>query len=105
MSKETAQAIRDTMISPNVPDANLEPANLVDVLDGIGRAIRAGLKNLGAGDHSSPMGAVEFHAVKVGEAGGKIAESLDRVAEAIGEAASALNNIASAIGKALPGNQ
>ena len=28
----TAQALRETLISPNVPDRNLEPANVVDVL-------------------------------------------------------------------------
>ena len=33
------EAIRASLISPNVPDSNLEPANLVDTTDRIGRAL------------------------------------------------------------------
>lgn len=34
----TSKAIRDTFTSPNVADANLEPANLVDVVHYVARA-------------------------------------------------------------------
>lgn len=35
MSKELADALRQTVISPNVADSNFEAANVVDVLDRI----------------------------------------------------------------------
>ena len=35
----TAQALRDTLISPNEADQNFEPANVVDGLFAIARAI------------------------------------------------------------------
>lgn len=38
-NSEIAQAITDVLISPNVPDANLEPANLVDTTQRIATAI------------------------------------------------------------------
>lgn len=34
-----AEALRETLISPNVADANLEPANLVDVINRLASAI------------------------------------------------------------------
>lgn len=37
---ETAHALRDTLISPNESDANLEFANVVDGLFAVARAIR-----------------------------------------------------------------
>ncbi len=36
---ELEQALRAVFWSPNVADSNLEPANLVDVLDRLARAI------------------------------------------------------------------
>jgi hypothetical protein len=38
---EVAAALRDVLISPNVPDRNLEPANVVDVLHKLAFATRA----------------------------------------------------------------
>ena len=55
-------------------------------MDQIALAIREGLKWLGTGDAATTMGAVEFHAVCVKEAGQAIAEALDNVASAIREA-------------------
>ena len=37
--QDIAQAIRDCLISPNESDQNLEPANVVDALAAIARAI------------------------------------------------------------------
>lgn len=61
-----AKAMYDTLISPNVSDANGEPANLVDALDRIAHAIlvladavREG-RSAGAGAPSSPI--AEFNA-------------------------------------------
>jgi hypothetical protein len=39
MSEDIAKALRDTLISPNEADSNLEPANVVDGLFKIARAI------------------------------------------------------------------
>lgn len=74
MSKHVADAIDRNFTSPNVPDSNLEPANLVDVIAGAGlniaQAIRAFDKD---------------NSVLDGIAKGlfAISESLNRVAEAI----------------------
>ena len=42
----TEQAIRDVGISPNVPDSNMEPANIVDVIVGAGINIKRGLQEI-----------------------------------------------------------
>lgn len=38
-TEDLARAIHEVFISPNVPDANLEPANIVDTTQRIGSAI------------------------------------------------------------------
>ena len=38
---QVAKALKSVFISPNVADSNLEPANIVDVLDRLARAIFA----------------------------------------------------------------
>lgn len=38
---DTSNAIRDTLTSPNVADANLEPANVVDVIHELARTTKA----------------------------------------------------------------
>jgi hypothetical protein len=40
---ELADALRATLISPNVADSNAEPANVVDAIDLSGRRIGGGL--------------------------------------------------------------
>ena len=55
----TADALLQIGISPNVPDANMEPANLVDAIAQIGNALRYSAKWLGNGDAGTPMGALE----------------------------------------------
>lgn len=37
---DTGTAIYETLISPNVSDRNLEPANIVDVIDGLTSSTR-----------------------------------------------------------------
>ncbi len=81
---ETAQAIRETLTSPNEPDRNLEPANVVDALYAIARALRAGAQEIGK-EGASGMGALEGLGVMVREAGERIAEGLHDLAEAIRE--------------------
>lgn len=47
----TAQALKETLISPNVADSNMEPANVVDVVNNVARgcfAIAKAIDNLAA---------------------------------------------------------
>jgi hypothetical protein len=67
---ELAEAVRSALISPNVADSNLEAANVVDVLDEIGSAIRQGRS--------------------ISAAGERIGSGLDAVAAAIGDLAEAI---------------
>lgn len=78
-----AEALRDTLISPNVSDSNMESANIVDVADNIARALWC----LGRmPDPDERPGAVQMLALQVRS----LHDGLCRVADA-------LNNIANAI--------
>ncbi len=88
----TADALLQIGISPNVPDANMEPANLVDAIAQIGNALRYSAKWLGNGDAGTPMGALEAHGVAITEGADRIASALDGIAEAIGRHAEAQAN-------------
>ncbi len=92
-----AEALCQIGISPNVPDSNLEPANLVDALARIGDAIHHGLKYLGNADASTPMGALEAHGKAIIDAGESIAGSVTAVADAIDRHADAVNELARAL--------
>ena len=71
----TADAIRSTLISPNVPDSNMEPANVVDVIAGGGINIKKGITN-----HGEMM----LQSAKTVQQGLlEIASALHRVADAI----------------------
>jgi hypothetical protein len=87
MSDQIAEALRETLISPNVSDANLEPANLVDVGNNIARALWCLAR---IDDSEESAGAVQLLAKEIDDGSTIISCSLDRVA-------SALNNIADAI--------
>jgi len=82
MSKpnEMAEAIDRNFTSPNATDSNGENANVVDVLDKIGRALWCLSRRRGENDH---FGAMEFLATET-RAG-------------LGEVAAALNNLAAAV--------
>jgi hypothetical protein len=77
-----AQALRDTLISPNVSDSNLEAANLVDVGDRIGDAL---WKLARTGDLDGSPGTLQVHGDAIKEAAHIIAEALMAVADAIRE--------------------
>jgi hypothetical protein len=78
---DIAEALRETLISPNVSDSNLEPANVVDVIHSVSRALRW----LGNADAARPMGAIEAHGVAIKEAAEMIASAITDLAEAIRE--------------------
>ena len=63
MSRELAQAIERTLISPNCADSNLEAANIVDALyrvaDGL-LALANSVNKLGLANADTQMGAIEL---------------------------------------------
>ena len=82
-SDDTSSAIGRSFTSANVPGPGGEAANVVDVLAGLGQAVRA----LGNADAANPAGAVGGHAAAVKEAAETIAKGLSDVAAAIRELA------------------
>lgn len=86
MTGQLTEAIRATLISPNETDSNLEPANVVDGLYAIARALNRIAEAIENGPDCSPFagldriaGAIESHA-----------ESLDHVAREVGIVANVL---------------
>jgi hypothetical protein len=74
-----AQAIVESLISPNVCDSNLEAANLVDVGDNMAAALWT-LARTGDPQH---VGAREAHGDAIKEAATTIAAALYALADAI----------------------
>lgn len=88
----TADAIVRTLESPNVNDSNLEPANVVDVVDRLARATFAVAKAItprdAAAGRDASGGSVESLTEAVmGITGGlhRIADAIDNLAEAVRE--------------------
>ena len=82
---KVAKAIVDTLISPNVSDANMEAANVVDALDSVANAIRYGLSRLGNADAATRMGALEAHGLAIKEGAEEIASAIRDLADAVRE--------------------
>jgi hypothetical protein len=82
---QLAEVLRYVLVSPNVADANGEPANLVDAVDHVATAIQSGLKWLGTGDAATTMGAIEFHAVTIKDGLDSVASAINNLADAIRE--------------------
>ena len=81
MTRKLADAIELTLISPNETDVNLEPANVVDGLFFIGRAIQKvahALSDLGTGSAETPFGAIEVLAMELKTASELIAGAMDQ---------------------------
>lgn len=70
--KTTADALCEIGISPNVPNSNLEAANIVDALATIGRAL----------PHRET---IEAHGLAIEKAGKLIADALRNLADAVRE--------------------
>ena len=87
-TSDVAEALRETLISPNVGHSNFEPANVVDALDSISASLRGiakALHALGNADASTPMGAIEAFGAVVEESADKLAGGLHAIAEAISD--------------------
>lgn len=84
-NNRTADAILRSFVSDDVPNGQLQPANVVDVLATVGQGVVTQLKYLGGGDNTDHRGAVEMLGVSVREAGERIAEGLESIASAIRE--------------------
>lgn len=80
---EVAQALYNTLISPNESDSNFESANVVDGLFAIARGlhhIARSIEALGNNNAATEMGAIEAASVKVSEA---VLAAASTVAEAM----------------------
>lgn len=75
----TAEALSDCFLSQNVPDSNMEAANVVDVIAGAGLNISRAMDRLGTNRANTGMGAIELLAKEV--AG--VAGALNRIAAAL----------------------
>ena len=80
-----ADALRDVLTSPNVPDSNMEPANIVDALDDLSRGIWFGLGPKGEPPARRPN-SIEIHSEAIREAGASIASAIHELAAAIRQA-------------------
>lgn len=63
MGKDIAEALRTALISPNEADRNMEPANIVDGLFAIPRALEhvaTATDRLGMSNAATPMGGLEL---------------------------------------------
>jgi hypothetical protein len=78
--------------SENERDPQGEPANVVDGLFAIAKAIRSAASHLGTGNAATPMGALEV-------LGKEIKEGTERIASAIGEHADAVRNLADEVAR------
>lgn len=78
-----AQALWDSFTSVNVPDENLEPANLVDVVYRLANVIEYGFDRLVKNDSAPKMGALEAHAAAIKGAASDIASALILVSVSI----------------------
>lgn len=76
-------AIRDGLVSTSEADSTLNPANVVDGLFAIARAMAFAAKHLGKEEASGPQGCLEFLAGKVEDGAARIAESIDGLADAV----------------------
>jgi hypothetical protein len=87
----TATAIERSLISPNVADANLEPANVVDVVHQLARATHA--VALAITPNASPGKDVNGgHVESLTEAAMGVSQSLQNIADAVSDLAQAVRD-------------
>ena len=79
----TADAILRTLESPNVPDSNLEPANLVDVANSLANATRAVANAITPLDAAPGRDEAGGHVESLTEAVMGVSKGLCRIASAI----------------------
>jgi hypothetical protein len=85
-SEALTRTLLDCFISPDVADGNLEPANLVDVVQRVAEGahhVARALEKLGVADASTGMGAIEVLAREVRDAGSAISDGLHAIADAV----------------------
>ena len=85
MSNEVAHALLQVLASPNVADANLEPANIVDVIAKLGDQVVNAARLLGVADATTAMGALEAHGKAVLDGCGDVASAIRELAAAVRE--------------------
>ena len=83
--RDVADALLQSFTSPELGNSG-EPGNAADAIQMVSHAIRLGLKWLGNGDCSTPMGAIEAHGAAIKEAAETLASGLHDIADAIRDA-------------------
>ena len=78
---DLAKLLRDALVSPNVSDSNMEPANIVDVIDSLGRRVVQAAKLLGNNGANTSMGALEAHGKAVLDGCADIASAIRELAD------------------------
>jgi hypothetical protein len=82
--EKVARAIKASLISPNEADSSGEPANIVDGLFAIARAIdrlASATWSLGTGNAATQMGAIEYLASELRGTGETVASALQAIAD------------------------
>ncbi len=79
---QVAEAILETLVSPNESDSNFESANVVDGLFAIAHALNKvaqALERLGTNDAATPMGAIEMLSLEIKNGFEKLAMSREEI--------------------------
>ncbi len=87
-----ARAIRDTFQSPNVCDSNMEPANLVDVVDRLAGAMRLAAHSIFPSDATRGHDATGGTICSLTEAVMGLTAGLCRIADSISELANSVKD-------------
>jgi hypothetical protein len=83
MAKDAiADAIEYAFVSPNVSDRNMEPANIVDVIQSLSTSIY----KLGNADASTNMGGLEAHGKALLDSAQILADAINNLADQIRDA-------------------
>lgn len=90
---EIADALRDTLISPNVPDRNLESANIVDAIAHAASAISHVANAITPRDAVGGKDSYGGHIESLTEAAMSIGRGLSDIADAIRELATSVDSI------------
>jgi len=92
MDEDTAAAIERSFISPNVADSNLEPANIVDVLDSLARQVGGVRKAITPNDCTAGTDATGGHVSSLTEAVMGLTAGMVQIAHAIDGLADAVRS-------------
>lgn len=87
---EVAEALRQTLESPSLGNSSGDPANVVDVLAGLARAVRASASAISPADAAPGHDAAGGTVGSLTEAVMGVTAGLCRIADALGDVAEAI---------------